>query len=302
MGRLVAPRPALVALIACTSLFAPALAMADDGACIAASEAELPLRKQGKLHDALKQLAVCADASCPDEVKTECAQRIAEINAAMPTLILSAKDGAGNDLADVKVSIDGEIVAGSLDGRPLAIEPGSHTLTFEALGQPPVEKKIVVHEGEKDRLESVVVGPVLPPAPAVQSSPAPAPPPLPQEHPWPLARTLGVVGGSVGLLGVGAGIWFGLFAVSSQNRQKSDCPSPTSCPNQPQANEDYNTAKKDATASTVAFAVGGTLLAAGVVSFLLAPSATARPAKAGRLRVVPNAAARGATITLSGEF
>ena len=52
------------------------------------------MRQHGKLHESLERLAACADASCPDEVKAECARRIDDVNAAMPTLILAAKDGA----------------------------------------------------------------------------------------------------------------------------------------------------------------------------------------------------------------
>ena len=43
-------------------------ARADEAACIAASEAALTLRQQGKLHEALKQLAVCSEAGCSSEV------------------------------------------------------------------------------------------------------------------------------------------------------------------------------------------------------------------------------------------
>src|SRR5579872_4668504 len=113
----------LVVAFAIAALVAPAVARADDTACIAASEQELTLRQQGKLHDALKQLAACADASCPDEVKAECTRRVAEVDAAMPTLVVVAQDGAGNDLSDVRVSVDGAPLLASLDGRPVSLDP-----------------------------------------------------------------------------------------------------------------------------------------------------------------------------------
>ena len=155
---------------------APA-AFADDAACIAASEQALTLRTQGKLHDALKQLAVCSDQACPDEVKTECTRRIDAVDAAMPTLVLVAKDGAGNDLSAVKVTMDGVSLMESLDGRPLSLDPGEHAFRFETAGQPPVEKKLVLREGDKERHETVVLGPprsaaFLPPPVAAASGDA----------------------------------------------------------------------------------------------------------------------------------
>ncbi|HLK37289.1 MAG TPA: hypothetical protein VKU41_11095, partial [Polyangiaceae bacterium] len=141
-------------------------ARADDAACVAATETSLGLRKQGKLHQALKELAACAEPSCPAEIKTECSRRIAEIDDAMPTLILAAKDGTGNDLTAVAVSMDGAPLVGMLDGRAIAIDPGEHSFRFEAAGQPALDKNFVVREGEKDRRETVVIGPPAPaPAP-----------------------------------------------------------------------------------------------------------------------------------------
>jgi hypothetical protein len=266
-------------------LAAPA-ARADVAACIAASESSLSLRQQGKLHESLHQLAICADTSCPDEVKAECARRIEAVNAAMPTLILAAKDGAGNDLSDVRVSMDGAPLVSTLDGRPQSIDPGEHVFVFEQAGQAPVEKRLVLREGERDRREEVVIGPA--PPPVGNPPPAPAPPPA---GGWTPQRTLAVVGGGLGLVGVGLGTSWGLYAISSQNREKSDCPSPSSC-NHPQASEDYTTARQDATASTVAFVAGAAFLAAGAVLWFTAPS----------VRVAPAASARGGGLLLVGDF
>jgi hypothetical protein len=277
-------------LLALSVVLAAALASpgasADVASCIAASEGSLTLRQQGKLHDSLHQLAICADASCPDEVKTECARRIDAVNAAMPTLILAARDGAGNDLSDVRVSMDGAPLASALDGRPRSIDPGEHVFVFEMAGQAPVERRLVLREGERDRREEVVIGAPPPPAGGAPTAPAPAAP-----SGWTPQRTLAVVGGGLGLVGVGLGTSWGLYAISSQNREKGDCPASGSC-NHPQASEDYTTAKQDATASTIAFVAGAAFLAAGAVLWFSAPS----------LRVVPAAGARGGGLLLVGDF
>jgi hypothetical protein len=272
-------------------------ALADDAACIAASEQSLTLRQQGKLHDALKTLAVCADAACPDEVKAECSRRIDGIGTAMPTLVLEAKDGSGNDLFAVTVTMDGAPLAAKLDGRPVSIDPGEHTFRFETAGQPPVEKKLVLREGEKDRRESVVLGP---PAPAV--APPPAVPIAPPPSTWTTRKSLAVASGGVGLVGIGLGIVFGLYASSSQSREKSDC-STSGCPSYPQGNEDYDTAKKDATGSMIAFIAGAAFLAGGAVLWLTAPTETdARPATARRVRLAPMVVLGGGGFVLGGDL
>lgn len=274
-------------------------ARADEAACIAASEAALTLRQQGKLHEALKQLAVCSEAGCSSEVKAECTQRIASIDAAMPTLVLGAKDGAGNDLYDVRVTMDGAPLATTLDGRPVALDPGEHTFTFEIAGTPPLEKKLVLREGERDRHESVTLG-APPPTPTTPATLAPAASPTPARPPWSPQKTVAVVGGGLGVVGVGLGIWFGAFAASSQSKEKSDC-SAAACGNRAQANEDYDTARKDAVGSTIAFVAGGALLAAGAVLWFTAPAEHV-PGEAATLRVAPVLDAKGGRVVVGGEF
>jgi len=253
------------AAIACVCAHA-APAAADDATCIAASERAITLRKQGALKDTLQQLALCAAEACPGEVKAECTRRIEDVRAAQPTLILSAKDGAGNDLLDVRVTMDGAPLLASLDGRPLALDPGAHAFRFEAAGQKPVDKTLVLREGEKDRRESVVVG-----------EPPPTPPPLPVVPPppassWSPVRTVALVTGGVGVVGLGVGALFGAFAISAKNREQGDCPS-AGCSNYTQAKADYDTASKDATGSTIGFIAGGVLVGAGAVLWLVAPTA-----------------------------
>jgi hypothetical protein len=290
--------PVAGALCVLAGLLLPSLSYADDAACIAASEQSLTLRQQGKLHDALKQLAACADASCPGEVKLECAKRIGDVDAAMPTLVLAATDGAGNDLRDVKVSMDGAPLAASLDGRPIKIDPGEHTFRFEENGQPPVDKKLVLREGDKDRRESVVLGPPPPaPTPAPAHSPDTA---TPGPSWWTTQRTLAVVGGGLGVVGLALGGVFGGLAIGDQNMEKSNCSS-SGCSNRPQAQADYNTGGDNATASTVSFIAGGALLAAGAVLFFTAKDPVST-ATTGRLYLAPSTTGRGPGLVLGGEL
>jgi hypothetical protein len=282
---------------ACTAGFAAPRAAADDALCVASSEQALSLRKSGKLREALKELAVCADATCPAEVRTECAHRIDEVKGALPTLILAAKDGASNDLYAVRVSVDGVPIASTLDGLPIVLDPGEHTFTFEAAGQPPVDKRLVLREGEKDRREVVLIGPPAPP-PLIEA-------PAPSTHPvstWTSRKTWAVVSAGVGLTSIALGAVWGAFAISSQSRESSDC-SKKGCPNPAQAQEDYSKATQNATASTVLFVVGGALVATGAVLWLTAPRPTdASPGGSGSLRLAPTIGTNAGGLVLLGGF
>ncbi len=211
--------------------------------------------------------------------------RIDTIKGALPTLILGAKDGAGNDLTAATVTLDGTAVPGALDGRALDLDPGEHTFRFEIPGQPPLEKKLVLREGEKDRRETVVLGP------------PPPPPPAPVKPPsfWTTQRTLAVVSGGIGVVGLGLGAMFGAYAISSQSREKSDCASAAACASYAQGMEDFTVAQKDATGATVALAVGGALVATGVVVWFTAPRKDGAPPVTGAraLRLSPLSAGAG---------
>ena len=278
------------------SLLTTRAANADDSACIASSEQAIELRKQGRFHDALKQLALCADTSCPTEVSSECTRRIAGVDAAMPTLILAARDGMGNDLYDVKVTMDDAPLLNRLDGRSLAIDPGEHSFHFEAPGGPPLDLKIVLLEGEKGRRESVVIG-AIPPKASASASPAAS---VPAGSAWSTQRTLAVVGAGVGVVGLAVGAIFGGLTLSEKNAEASGCGT-AAC--YPTARDHYDNAVTDGTASTVAFIAGGVFAITGAVLWFTSPSQSQYSSTAkGRIHLVPALGARSGGALLQGSF
>jgi hypothetical protein len=76
-----------------------------------ASNASLKLGEEHKLRAERSQLLVCAHAACPSEIRKECLARVDEVNAQIPTIVLSAKDRKGTDISAVKVTMDGEVLA-----------------------------------------------------------------------------------------------------------------------------------------------------------------------------------------------
>ncbi len=206
--------------------------------CLTAHGASLRLGDEHKLRADRAQLLTCAQASCPAEIRRACLRRVGDVNAALPSILFEVKDGSGNDLSAVKVTMDGELLAERLDGSALVIDPGDHRFVFETAGQPPLEKRFVIRESQKDRREPITLGPVASPAPAMPApvaqppatSPAAAPAPSIASMvtmaptpalPEPLKdtspsdtgkaqRTLGYVVGGVGVVGLAVGTVFGL--------------------------------------------------------------------------------------------
>ena len=128
-------------------------AAADDtSVCIAASEAGQSLRDKQALLEAREKFATCSRDVCPRPIRADCMQQRDAVEAAMPSVVLRAKDTRGEDAIDVKVFCDGAVLATQLDGRARPVNPGAHVFRFEIQGVPPFERKVVVGEGEKNRL------------------------------------------------------------------------------------------------------------------------------------------------------
>ncbi len=272
--------------------------------CVAAADSSLQLRDQHKLRAARAQMLVCAAASCPAAVQSECLRRVDQTNAAIPSVVFEAKDGAGNDLSNVKVDMDGQPLTDRLDGSSVQVDPGEHHFKFTAPGGVTVDKTIVIREGEKERRESVVVGAVAVPVVApLQGAPAAATAPVSasSEDPGASRRTLAYVVGGAGVVGLAVGTVFGLIASSSASSSKNEC-STSSCQNYPQSKSDYDTASTDATISTVAFIVGGAAVATGAVLFFTAPTSPSAGGTGSRWQLSPSVGGTGLGLSVRGAL
>ena len=128
----------------------PARADSTD-ACIQASDEGQVLRDQGKLLEARARFLTCARESCPRLVRTDCVAWLADAESRTPTVVLSAQDPTGQDVADVKVTLDGAPLADKLEARAVPVDPGPHRFHFERAGSPPVEETVILREGEQRR-------------------------------------------------------------------------------------------------------------------------------------------------------
>jgi hypothetical protein len=248
------------------------------GECLASNDKSIALRNEHKLLAARKELLVCAASTCPAEVRKECMRRVDLVNSSLPTVMIEAKDGVGNDLTAVKVTMNGEVLVDKLDGSALSLDPGAHTFTFEVAGQPPITRQLVIREGQKDRREVLQFGAPAPSTATATGTPLVKTAPNPAietsvDHVTSSAggtqRIIALVAAGVGVAGVGVGTIFGLQSMSKHSDASAKCPG--ACSDQAGV-ELWNDARSAGNISTIAFAVGGVGLATGAILWFTAKS------------------------------
>lgn len=286
-------RRLLISFAVAFAVSAPGAALAVDPTteeCVAANEQSGPLSQAGKLREARANLVRCSAASCPGVVRDDCIKGALQIETALPTIVFEASDLAGNDLSDVRVTMDGQPLADKLTGTAIEVDPGEHVFAFESAAGQHVEKRLVVHQGEKNRREPVVLV-----APAGTPAPAEAGPD--DRTPGSAGRGLGsqkviaIGAGAAGAVGVVVGSVLGLVANSRWQQAKTECGA--GCAPGTPAQGDASSAHTMAALADVSFVVGAVGLATGAVLWMLAPQN--QPSAA--LRVGPFVARSAAGVT-----
>jgi hypothetical protein len=299
--------PLLAAAVALSFTAASSAVQAADtkAECIAAADQGQSLRDDGKYNRARESFAKCARDVCPKVVTQSCNRWLHETDDAMPTVVLGAKDEAGQDVTNAQVTIDGAPLAESLDGKPQPVDPGQHVFRFTRPGSDPEEASVVLRAGEKNRVVGVTL---KPPAVAV----AEPPPAAVAEH-APVVSARNVTALSMLVLG-GAVIGGGAYFLAQSGSQSSTAASlrggmpsnacteaPTSTPCQ-QLGSAVDAQHSDATVGTAMLIGGGVLVVGAVVGWVIWPKAA--PPTTGLQRVTPVVTPRpgGASLGLEGTF
>jgi hypothetical protein len=141
--------------------------------CIASADQAQQARDDGKWRAARDAFISCSRSVCPKIIAASCTKWAREVEDGMPTVVLSAKDASGADVADVRVTFDGATLATALDGKPVEVDPGAHKIRFEREGSQPAEQSVVIKAGEKLRPVSVVLRPAAAVAVVTPLEPAP---------------------------------------------------------------------------------------------------------------------------------
>ncbi len=235
----------------------PAFATPTKSECVDADTTGQVQRQDGHLLAARAMLTTCASMSCPEAVRADCRERLAEITRALPSIeIVANVTGTGF------LTLDGASIplGGLVDA-----DPGAHELTLTVPGHAPVTKHVELKEADKRHRivfpAMVAVVPREPVAPKTKSDGLGA------------LRIAGLGTGVAGVVALGFGIGFGVASFGAWSTAKSECADTATC-NLSSAIADRNRAYDLATASDVAFVVAGVLVATGVTMFILGGHAT----------------------------
>jgi len=136
----------------------------DKADCAAAQKAAQTDKGLGKLTKALTELATCSRPVCPKAMQKQCSDMATAVTASQPTVVFSAKDASGKPVTKVTVTVDGNVVSSELDGTPVPLDPGSHSMKFEMEGATTVEKQVMVDDDVKGQTVSVDLDAKAPPA------------------------------------------------------------------------------------------------------------------------------------------
>ena len=151
------PRPVRpAALLVVTTLTTLALtargARADERVqCAEAAEEGQTRRDQADLLAARELFVFCARAPCSTSVQRSCAGWLEDVEARLPSLVVTLSDGEGRDVIGARLLVDGKERAGPLDGTSITVNPGVRELVAIAPGGARTSVKLVVREGEKAR-------------------------------------------------------------------------------------------------------------------------------------------------------
>jgi hypothetical protein len=278
---------ALVGLLATVAAIAHPSHAEEIDACIAAADKGQDLRDTHKLVEALEEFRKCAAASCPAVVQKGCSKWADEAEQDIPTVVLSAKDGAGNDLFDVSVLVDGTPFADKLEGVAQPIDPGAHVFRFVRRDGTVAEKQLLISEGRRNRVISATFG-----SPMGSSGRDRA---LPKTTPW---RSAGWVTLGVGIAGLAIGAIFTGLTLSDKNA--ADCSAGGACTRY----GEISSAKVTAVASGVGYVGGAVLVGSGTVLLLypLAPREARAAAPRAKVALTPTVGRDGLRILLEGTF
>lgn len=263
-------RAAIVMMLACAPLLlVPAAAPAaepekpvDKTRCADAYKAAQVHRKNGALRRARESLLVCLSDRCPSVVQPDCTRWLTEVEAALPSVSFAAKGVDGADVTNVHVSIDGQLVTDTLDGKAVPVDPGAHSLRFEYGDEQPIEQNIVMREGEKARVITVSWAKARP-----NETAAPASVESRSSRGAPASAWI------TGAVGLGALATFGILGVHGMQRRsdlEKECFGRCS-------QEQVDSIKTELTAADVALGVGIVSLGVSAVLFLTSGGSSSEP-------------------------
>jgi hypothetical protein len=283
-----------VALVASS----PLAARADTKSCVAAHATGQREAKAGHLKEAAQLYTSCgSDATCPEQLRTECTELLETLRRGVPSVIFSVIDKNGVDTPNVKVYAGEQLLSDGLDGRAVELDPGKYHLRFVLSDGTELVSDVLVREAEKNRMVQVRAEP----EPKPQAAPAPvagapaAAAPVPRSGP-PVAAWVAT---GVAVAGLGT---FGAFAIlgNKDKQQLLDCA--PGCPASERDTRDK--LKTKFLVADIGLGVGAASAVLATVLFITSSSGSEprETAKAPTRRLDIASDAHGASVLLRGSF
>jgi hypothetical protein len=187
----------------------------DKATCAAAYADGQRLYRRQALRAARGQLLLCARDPCPKILQPDCGQWLDTVERELPSIVLVARHADGRDESALRVFVDEQLVAERLEGRAIELDPGVHSLRFEAADRPSWSMSVIANAGEKGR---ILVIPLDSGAALVAPSATDAHEAVggPRRQSGPTRWPAWVLGG-VGVAAAGSFAYFGLSGVSARD-------------------------------------------------------------------------------------
>ncbi|HEX6764481.1 MAG TPA: hypothetical protein VF103_03365 [Polyangiaceae bacterium] len=245
-------------------------------------------QSQGKLASAWTEYSTVVTLAQRDNRPDRVAfaeERLKEIEPKLSRLTLELSPAA--DTPGLVIKLDGAAVGRPALGVAVPVDPGTHNVEAAATGKRTWQATVDIPDGPSTK--SVVIPELIdaPPTSQPAQTAGGAGAQRSGEDAGNSQRLIAYVLGGAGVVGIGVGTAFGFSAISKNKQSKTEGCDGNDCT--PAAAEIRKDAQTAGNASTVAFIAGGALLAAGVVVYLTAPSASS-----------PGEAPRGAATLVLG--
>lgn len=282
----------LATLAALAALAVALPAAAGKKECAASYVEAQKLKAQSSFKKAREQLLVCAKDECLEAVRKDCVAWLDEVNAALPSIVVEAIGPDGKETFDVKVTVDGEVLAEKLDVKAIEVDPGTHKLVLEYAGEPTVEQELILRPGQKNKSIAVSFAKKSATKPAaVEPEPdtgEPAPKPSGTGKPPVLSYVLG----GVGLVALGATAYFWLGA-SGEERDLESSKCEPSCDS-----SDVDSIKQKRLIGDIALGVGVAAIGAATYLWLAGKGPPKKEAVGLKVQVAPS----GGFVGYAGRF
>ena len=224
--------------------------------CSAAYERTQTEKQAGHYVAASAAALECSQLQCNAAIVQECVRFYGALEAETPTLVFSARKAEGGELSDVRVEMDGKLVAEQITGRPISADPGPHNFVFIHKKRGLVRLSETARVGDKARVFEVTFA-----DPDAKSGAVGATTVAPRGGVPPMTYVLG----GLGVVALGGFAYFRVSGANDYNKKNDEC-SPYCDP------DDIDPIQKKFTYSYVSLGVGIASLAGAAAFYFVGRS------------------------------